>query len=306
MSPATSDHVHLIRYNDLLSKSDTFGNSISLSNRASFCKDFAQSNTDNTHDRISLSQSTIPDDDPDDSVCEISNKHLVTSLKVWVGRVLLDSSLVDHLVVDDEFSITRGEIVGLFRGDIGILTSFAFSFSLLSIQILSFEIVDLLVRCNFGAMQTMNYLVKDDRQNTRRPLWVGLGLFDIGSRRGQVLLGWVGCSIVRHHLHLGRCLGGLRCSLGFFSSRSSFEFLLQGSLLEVTDRPHDLSGHVVGIFESSKIVFSSNHLVGSLHKLRNGDLDSANEVTGSQRDRLTGGINDSLCGHLITVPQHGR
>lgn len=77
----------------------------------------------------------------------------MTSLKVWVGRVLLDSSLVDHFVIDDEFSITRGEIVGLLGGDIGILTSFSLSFSLLSIQILSFEIVDLLIRCNSGAMQ---------------------------------------------------------------------------------------------------------------------------------------------------------
>ena len=166
----------------------------------------------------------------------------------------------------------------MLGGDIGILPSFSLSFSLLSIQILSFEIVDLLISCILGAVQTMTYLVKDDRQNTRRPLWVGLGLFDIGSRGRQILLGWVGSSIVRHHLHLGWCLGGLRCSLGFFSSRSSFEFLLQGSLLEVTDRPHDFSGHVVGIFESSEIVFSSNHLVGSLHQLRNRDLDSADKV----------------------------
>jgi hypothetical protein len=168
---------------DLLSKSDAFGDSISLGNRASFGKDLAQSHTDNTHDGIGLSQSTISNNDPDDSIGEISNKHFVTSFKVWVGRVLFDSSLVDHFVVNDEFSITRGQIVGLFRGDIGILTSFSLSFSLFSIEVLSFKVVDLHISSDFCAKGNIAYLMKDDRQNTGRPFRVWLGLFDIGSRR---------------------------------------------------------------------------------------------------------------------------
>jgi hypothetical protein len=53
----------------------------------------------------------------------------MSSLKVGVGRVLLNSGFVDHFVVDDELSITGRQVVGLFRWDIGILTSFSFSFS---------------------------------------------------------------------------------------------------------------------------------------------------------------------------------
>lgn len=130
---------------DSLSKSNTFGDSISLGNGTSLGKDLTKPDADNTHNRISLSQSTVSNDDSNNSVCEISDKHFVASLEVWVGRVLLDPSLVDHFVVDNEFSITGWQVVGLFRGDIGILTSFSFSFSARSLQILSFEVVDLLV-----------------------------------------------------------------------------------------------------------------------------------------------------------------
>jgi len=143
--PFSSAPSRTIVESDSLSKSNTFSDGIGLSNGTSFGKYFTEPNTDNTHDWISLSQSTISNDDSNNSVCEISNKHLVSSLKVGVGRVLLDSGLVDHFVVDDEFSITRWQVVGLFRGDIGILTSFSFSFSACSRQVLSFEIVDLFV-----------------------------------------------------------------------------------------------------------------------------------------------------------------
>jgi len=124
----------------------------------------------------------------------------------------------------------------------------------------------------------MTYLVEDDGQDTRRPFRVGLGLLDIWWRRGQVPLGGVGSIVVGHHFHLGRSLGGLRSSLGLFGGRCSLELLDQGCFLEVSDRPDQFSRHVIGILKAGQGVFSSNHLVGSLHELGHRDLDSANQV----------------------------
>jgi hypothetical protein len=130
----------------------------------------------------------------------------------------------------------------------------------------------------------MTYLVEDDGQDTRRPFRVGLGLLNIWWRRGQVLLGGVRGIVVGHHFHLGRSLGGLRSSLGLFGSRCSLELLDQGCFLEVSDRPDQFPGHIVGILKAGQGVFSSDHLVGSLHELGYRDLDSANQVTNREHE----------------------
>lgn len=143
--PFSSAPRHFFLKFDLLSESNTLGNGIALSNGTSLGKDFTEPDTDNTHDWVRLSQSTVSNNDSNNGVCEISNEHFMSSLKVGVGRVLLDSSLVNHFVVDDELSITGWQVVRLFRGNISILTSLSFSFSACSSQILSFKVVDLFV-----------------------------------------------------------------------------------------------------------------------------------------------------------------
>lgn len=66
-------------------------------------------------------------DNSDDRVFEVSDELLRSSLEERHGRVLLDSRLVDHVVVDDNLAVGARQVSGLLRRLVRVLPSNALS-----------------------------------------------------------------------------------------------------------------------------------------------------------------------------------
>lgn len=82
---------------------------------------------------------SIPNLDPDDSLPPIPNETLRSSFKVRHAAVLLNPRLVDHIVVDDDFTIAAGQVLALLRGLRYVLTGLTFAVARCTLDILTFN-----------------------------------------------------------------------------------------------------------------------------------------------------------------------
>lgn len=68
--------------------------------------------------------------------------------------------------------------------------------------------------------------------------------------------------------------------------------------------PGSLTRHVISILKASKAILATDHLVGLLHELGDGNLNAANKIT--EALAYPGKAEHLLGARLVTVPEHDR